>query len=65
MNRLGYGIALVVITLLLSACIGGARELLASGAKIDPLPLTVGCFDLGKSYPTDRLVLTYPVRCKD
>lgn len=29
----------------------------------DPLPLTVGCFDPAKTYPTDRLVLTYPVKC--
>jgi murein DD-endopeptidase MepM/ murein hydrolase activator NlpD len=40
-------------------------ELLASGAKIDPLPLTVGCFDPKQAYPTDRLVLTYPVQCKN
>lgn len=30
----------------------------------DPLPLIVGCFDPAKTYPTDLLVLTYPVRCK-
>jgi murein DD-endopeptidase MepM/ murein hydrolase activator NlpD len=29
----------------------------------DPLPRTVGCFDEAKAYPSDRLVLTYPVRC--
>lgn len=29
----------------------------------DPLPATVGCFEPGIAYPTDRLVLTYPVRC--
>jgi len=40
-------------------------ELLASGAKIDPLPLTVGCFDPQKTYPTERLILTYPVQCKN
>jgi hypothetical protein len=28
----------------------------------DPLPRIVGCFDDTKMYPTDRLVLTYPVR---
>lgn len=33
--------------------------------KIDPLPFTVGCFDPKQAYPTDRLVLTYPVQCKD
>lgn len=30
----------------------------------DPLAITVGCFDPGMTHPTDRLVLTYPVRCK-
>jgi hypothetical protein len=29
----------------------------------DPLPRMAGCFDAGATYPTDRLVLTYPVRC--
>ena len=29
----------------------------------DPLARIVGCFDNAKPYPTDRLVLTYPVRC--
>jgi hypothetical protein len=29
----------------------------------DPLARIVGCFDETKRYPTDRLVLTYPVRC--
>lgn len=29
----------------------------------DPLTFLVGCFDFPKPYPTDRLVLTYPVRC--
>lgn len=41
-------------------------ELRASGiGKTDPLPFTVGCFDPKKAYPTDRLVLTYPVRCNN
>ncbi len=31
----------------------------------DPLAITVGCFDPKKSYPNDRLVLTYPTRCSD
>jgi murein DD-endopeptidase MepM/ murein hydrolase activator NlpD len=30
----------------------------------DPMTLIVGCFDPGAAYPTDRLVLTYPVRCR-
>jgi murein DD-endopeptidase MepM/ murein hydrolase activator NlpD len=29
----------------------------------DPLPRIVGCFDGTKLYPSDRLVLTYPVKC--
>ena len=35
------------------------------GVNVDPLVVSVGCFDPRKAYPTDRLVLTYPVRCKD
>ena len=31
----------------------------------DPLAIAVGCFDPQKTYPTDKLVLTYPVQCKD
>jgi murein DD-endopeptidase MepM/ murein hydrolase activator NlpD len=33
--------------------------------KMDPLPFTVGCFDPKQGYPADRLVLTYPVQCKN
>ena len=29
----------------------------------DPLARMVGCFDATRAYPSDRLVLTYPVRC--
>jgi murein DD-endopeptidase MepM/ murein hydrolase activator NlpD len=29
----------------------------------DPTARLVGCFDPGASYPTERLALTYPVRC--
>jgi len=29
----------------------------------DPVPRIVGCFDGTTLYPTDRLVLTYPVQC--
>lgn len=29
----------------------------------DPTPRVVGCFDERARYPTDRLTLTYPVRC--
>jgi len=38
-------------------------ELLISGGVADPIPMTVGCFDPKQTYPTDRLVLTYPVKC--
>lgn len=31
----------------------------------DPLAKANGCFDPKKQYPDDRLVLTYPVKCKD
>jgi murein DD-endopeptidase MepM/ murein hydrolase activator NlpD len=30
----------------------------------DPMRRSAGCFDPGASYPTDRLVLTYPVACR-
>jgi murein DD-endopeptidase MepM/ murein hydrolase activator NlpD len=30
----------------------------------DPQPRILGCFDATAAYPTDRLVLTYPVRCR-
>lgn len=30
---------------------------------VDPEPHIMGCFNPKKSYPTDRLVLTHPVRC--
>jgi murein DD-endopeptidase MepM/ murein hydrolase activator NlpD len=29
----------------------------------DPAPRLVGCFDSSRRYPTDHLLLTYPVRC--
>jgi murein DD-endopeptidase MepM/ murein hydrolase activator NlpD len=29
----------------------------------DPLENSGGCFDPRKSYPTDRLILTYPIKC--
>ena len=29
----------------------------------DPLAIAMGCFDPRKTYPTDKLVLTYPVVC--
>ena len=33
--------------------------------NFDPIKSSVGCFDPAKTYPTDRLLLTYPVRCRD
>ena len=30
----------------------------------DPRPRLAGCFDAQASYPTDRFVLTYPLRCR-
>jgi murein DD-endopeptidase MepM/ murein hydrolase activator NlpD len=35
----------------------------ADGSTEDPLKVTVGCFDPTGNYPTDRVVLTYPVKC--
>lgn len=35
------------------------------GISFDPMPFIVGCFEPNKTYPTDRLVLTHPVKCKD
>jgi murein DD-endopeptidase MepM/ murein hydrolase activator NlpD len=32
---------------------------------VDPEKVTDGCFEPGKNYPTDRLVLTFPVQCKN
>lgn len=29
----------------------------------DPAPRIVGCFDARRTYPLDRLVITYPVKC--
>ena len=40
-------------------------ELRYMGSHEDPLSKTVGCFDPKQSYPTDRLVLMYPVKCKN
>jgi murein DD-endopeptidase MepM/ murein hydrolase activator NlpD len=33
------------------------------GVAIDPMTMIAGCFDPKKTYPNDRLVLTYPVPC--
>ncbi len=39
-------------------------SLRGAGRLKDPMSMTVGCFDPKKVYPTDRLVLTFPVRCE-
>ena len=36
---------------------------LMRGRRADPLKFSVGCFDPKATYPTDRFVLTLPVRC--
>lgn len=33
--------------------------------RIDPVSITVGCFDPKRTYPADSFVLTYPVQCKN
>jgi murein DD-endopeptidase MepM/ murein hydrolase activator NlpD len=38
-------------------------ELRHSGSREDPLASTVGCFDPKRSYPSDEIALTYPVKC--
>lgn len=41
------------------------REPNPQGDLEDPLTISVGCFDPKKTYPTEKLVLTYPVECRD
>ena len=38
-------------------------ELRDGPTRLDPLPFLVGCFTASKSFPADRLVLTYPLPC--
>lgn len=45
--------------------IGRSHRTAIPEITFDPLAFTVGCFDPSKTYPTDRLVLTHPVKCKD
>jgi murein DD-endopeptidase MepM/ murein hydrolase activator NlpD len=35
------------------------------GKTEDPVKLIVGCFDPNKTYPEDRLALTWPIQCQD
>ncbi|HET7877045.1 MAG TPA: M23 family metallopeptidase [Methylomirabilota bacterium] len=34
------------------------------GGTADPLSFAAGCYDPSQAYPTDRLVLTFPVQCQ-
>ncbi len=45
-----------------SAC-GSHRDGDLRGTQ-DPEALLVGCFDPARSYPTDRLALTWPIDCR-
>lgn len=38
-------------------------ELFLNGRNVDPLEHTVECFAPGVTYPSDRLVLTMPLKC--
>ena len=57
-----YGIAIPMLHFMLSErpeCrVDGQIE-----RTFDPFQFIVGCFDSAKAYPTDRLVLTYPLKC--
>ena len=52
----------VHLELCTSACASHADGNLSGTA--DPLPIADGCFAPDKSYPRDRLVLTFPVICR-
>ena len=41
----------------------GVGNVLPDGA-LDPHSVMAGCFEPGREYPKDRLVLTYPVMCR-
>src|SRR5262245_15599849 len=47
----------------LPECMHVHFELEQSGMRLDPLPFVEGCFDVKRTYPDDRFVLTYPIRC--
>jgi murein DD-endopeptidase MepM/ murein hydrolase activator NlpD len=44
-------------------CLHVHFELEQSGIRLDPLSFVGGCFDSKQTYPDDRLVLTYPIKC--
>jgi hypothetical protein len=52
----------VHLELCLEPCVRGHMDGSMEGTE-DPLKVTVGCFDPGATYPTDRFVLIYPVKC--
>jgi len=33
--------------------------------EYDPMQYIVGCYESGVKYPTDRILLTYPVKCRN
>ncbi len=57
-----YGIAIPMLHFMLSELperrVDGELE-----RTYDPMQFIVGCFDPAKTYPRERLVLTYPLRC--
>jgi murein DD-endopeptidase MepM/ murein hydrolase activator NlpD len=56
------GVPHVHFELCTSACSSHADGDLAGTS--DPLAVAEGCFDPGRSYPRDRLALTFPVSCR-
>jgi len=58
------GVPHVHLELCTHRCRRGHRDGFLLGSE-DPMARMAGCFRKGRSYPTDRLVLTYPVRCSD
>jgi murein DD-endopeptidase MepM/ murein hydrolase activator NlpD len=39
--------------------------MLGSQGEYDPMKYIVGCYEPGVKYPTDKIVLTYPVKCRN
>ena len=56
------GVAHVHFELCSDYCVVGHRDGNLAGTS-NPLDVIVGCFDPQETYPTDRLVLTFPVPC--
>ncbi len=56
-----FGVPHVHFELCTSACASHADGNL--GGTRNPLSVADGCFDPHKAYPSDRLVLTFPVQC--